>query len=327
MGPQRVMLPIDNDVMPTYLAAFCMVTRHIPKLSPSSLYNMCRSALTLCMILFLTSCFELSHPAGGSQAEFKAPRIAHSADVAVPAGYRLEIVATGLTFPTGVTFDQTGRPYVVEAGYSYGEVWATPRLLRIEEDGTSRVVLEGQNNGPWTGVTFHDGQFFIAEGGTLRGGRILQVTPDHRIIPLLENLPSIGDHHTNGPVVGPDGLLYFSIGTTTNSGVVGEDNARFGWLGRYPHGHDVPCKDLTLTGENFKTGNPMTPEESDTAVTGAFSSFGQTTSAQQVIKGQVPCSGAILKMPLAGGRPDLVAWGLRNPFGLAFHPDGTVRHG
>jgi hypothetical protein len=41
----------------------------------------------------------------------------------------------GLTFPSGITFDDQGRVYVIETGYSYGEVWAVPRLLRVESDG------------------------------------------------------------------------------------------------------------------------------------------------------------------------------------------------
>jgi hypothetical protein len=45
------------------------------------------------------------------------------------------------------------------------------------------------------------------------------------IMPLVEGLPSLGDHHTDGPVIGPDGFLYFGQGTATNS-VVGEDNAK-----------------------------------------------------------------------------------------------------
>jgi glucose/arabinose dehydrogenase len=272
----------------------------------------------------LSACFEWRSPAGGSQASFSGSREIRSSDVAVPSGYRVEAIATGLTFPTGVTFDPQGKPYVVEAGYSYGEVWATPRLLRIDNNGTSTVIVEGQNNGPWTGVTFHDGSFYVAEGGTLRGGRILRISQGGRIDPLLEALPSTGDHHTNGPVIGPDGLLYFSIGTMTNSGIVGEDNARFGWLGRYPQAHDVPCGDITLKGDNFESANPLTPEADDKALTGAFSPFGQPTTAEQPIKGRVPCSGAILKMPVSGGTPELVAWGLRNPFGLAFRSDGVL---
>lgn len=274
--------------------------------------------------LFLTGCFEWGSTNGGSQATFSGIRLVDSADVTVPSGYRIEAVATGLTFPTGVAFDVDGRPYVVEAGYSYGEVWATPRLLRIEENGRSTILVEGQNNGPWTGITFHDGSFYIAEGGTLRGGRIIRVRPNGSMESLVEGLPSTGDHHTNGPVMGPDGMLYFSVGTTTNSGVVGEDNARFGWLGRYPHGHDIPCRDITLQGMNYETANPLTPEENDTVLTGAFSPFGQATTVRQVVKGQVPCSGAVLKVSTSGGTPELVAWGLRNPFGLAFRPDGVL---
>jgi hypothetical protein len=52
-------------------------------------------------------------------------------------------------------------------------------------------------------------------------GRILRVTPDGQLTPLVSSLPSLGDHHTNGPAIGPDGSLYFSVGTATNSGVVG----------------------------------------------------------------------------------------------------------
>jgi glucose/arabinose dehydrogenase len=31
-----------------------------------------------------------------------------------------------------------------------------------------------------------------------------------------------------------------------------------------------------------------------------------------------------MRVPLRGGQPELVAWGLRNPFGLAFTPDGRL---
>jgi len=143
-------------------------------------------------------------------------------------------VASGLTCPTGVAFDEEGRPYVTEAGYSYGEVWTTPRLLRIEPDGGVTTVAVGSRNGPWNGVAYYDGAFYVAEGGELEGGAILRIMPDGEVARLIADLPSRGDHHTNGPVIGPDGWLYFGQGTATNSGIVGEDNARMGWLGRFP---------------------------------------------------------------------------------------------
>src|SRR5688572_25333261 len=82
--------------------------------------------------LLLASCYNLRPSNGGAQSEFSPPRRTQAADIAVPKGYRVELVAAGFTFPTGVTFDDEGTAYVVESGYSYGEVWTTPRLLRIE---------------------------------------------------------------------------------------------------------------------------------------------------------------------------------------------------
>ncbi|MBD0305278.1 MAG: PQQ-dependent sugar dehydrogenase [Nitrospiraceae bacterium] len=272
----------------------------------------------------LCACFAVLPPSGGSQAKFTGRRAVNAADIALPRGYRIEAVATDLTFPTGVTFDDEGRIYVIEAGYSYGEVWDTPRLLRIERDGGTTTVATGENNGPWTGVTFHQGAFYIAEGGVFQGGRILRVTPDGRMTVLVEGLPSMGDHQTNGAVIGPDGWLYFGIGTFTNAGVVGEDNYKFGWLARFPRAHDIPCRDVALKGENFMSSNPFTPEKDDTAVTGAFVPFGTKTEFGQVIRGREPCSGSIMRVPLEGGTPELVAWGFRNPFGLAFSPDGRL---
>jgi glucose/arabinose dehydrogenase len=58
--------------------------------------------------------------------------------------------------------------------------------------------------------------------------------------------------------------------------------------------------------------------------TGAFAPFGQVTQPGAIVRGQVPCSGAILRIPATGGKPELVAWGFRNPFGLAFSPDGAL---
>src|SRR3954467_3941174 len=274
-------------------------------------------------IVSIAGCYYLRTSSGGGQTSFKPPRVVRAADIAVPSGYQIEAVATGLTFPTGITFDGSGVPYVTEAGYSYGEVWTTPRLLRIDAKGGTTEIAAGRRNGPWTGVAFADDAFFVAEGGQLEGGRILRITADGRVTPLIDKLPSHGDHHTNGPAVGPDGKIYFGQGTATNSGVVGEDNFKFGWLQRFPDFHDVPCRDLELAGENFESSDP-TKRTSETVKTGAFLPFGTAASKGQLVKAGLPCNGAILRINPDGSEAELVADGLRNPFGLAFAPDGQL---
>ena len=280
----------------------------------------CRIALVLCT-LPIGGCFAAVDSAGGGEIKSPAGRRINSADVAVPAGYEIRAIARGLTYPTGVAFDDSGALYVIESGYAYGEDFGTSRLMRVRP-GPYQVIATSQN-GPWNGLAFHGGAFYVAEGGVREGGRILRVRPNGEVKPLVEGLPSKGDHHTNGPVI-RDGYLYFSQGTATNAAIVGEDNANFGWLKRFPDMHDIPCRDVVLSGANVESANPLTPDEDDRAQTGAYLPFGTPSQANQVIKGQVPCSGAIFRIPIDGGNVELVAWGFRNPFGLAFAPDGTL---
>jgi glucose/arabinose dehydrogenase len=275
--------------------------------------------------LLLTGCYCLRPSSGGGQTKFDGTREVNPADVALPSGYRIEPVAKGLTFPTGATFDAEGRLYVVESGYAYGEVWTTPRLLRIEDNGRVTEIAKGSKNGPWTGVAFHDGNFFVAEGGTMEGGKILKITRDGQVTSIVDGLPSFGDHHTDGPAVSRDGWIYFGQGTASNSGVIGEDNAKFGWLKRKPQFHDVPGEDVVLVGENFKSKDVLKSDgKGGRAMTGAFVPFGESTRSNQVIRGQIKCSGGILRVRPDGSDLQLVAWGFRNPFGLAFAPDGRL---
>jgi hypothetical protein len=207
----------------------------------------------------------------------------------------------------------------VEAGYCYGEVWTTPRLLRLGAGGEWSSVVEGGRNGPWTGVDHAGGSFFVAEGGVLEGGRILRIERDGRTVALVEGLPSLGDHHTNGPRV-RDGWVYFGQGSATNSGVVGEDSASFGWLQRNPGVHDVPGEDIELRGATFESDDVLVG--AGRARTGAFARFGDPGSPR--VGGQLLCNGAVLRVPVTGGDVERVAWGFRNPFGLAFAPDGGL---
>jgi glucose/arabinose dehydrogenase len=276
-------------------------------------------------VVAAAGCTVLLPSDGGGQIDPPPPnaRITNAGDIALPEGYRASVVATGLTFPTQIAFDDDGRPYVTEAGYSYGEVFLPAQLLRLERGGR-RTIIARSDNGPWTGVTFHDGAFYVAEGGVKEGGRILRITPDGEVRVLVSGLPSVGDHHTNGPAIGPDGWVYFSVGTATNSGVVGPDNAEYGWLYRFARFHDTPCEDIVLVGRNFPSADPLSLDGQAPALTGAYVPFNTPTTQNQVVRGALPCNGAVLRVRPEGGPVELVAWGFRNPFGVGFSPDGQL---
>jgi glucose/arabinose dehydrogenase len=272
----------------------------------------------------LSSCYVMRPSSGAGQTTRAATQDLSGDAIAVPKEFRIEAVASGLTFPVGAAFDANGQLYVVESGYAYGEDFTEPRLLRVNSNGGTSVVASGGKGGPWTGVDFRDGNFYVADGNVLEGGRLLQISLDGKITPLVTGLPSFGDHHTNGPICGPDGWIYFSQGTATNSGIVGDDNFKFGWLKRHPDFHDVPAQDVTLTGESIETDDVLHPGSGRKVRTGPFLPYGTSAQPGQVIKGNPKGSGALLRVRPQGGEPELVAWGFRNPFGLAFAPDGSL---
>ncbi len=69
--------------------------------------------------------------------------------------------------------------------------------------GQKTTIATGGRNGLWTGMALHDGQFYIAEGGELTGGRILRVTQNGQVT-ADGRFATMGDHHTNGPAIGPE---------------------------------------------------------------------------------------------------------------------------
>lgn len=55
---------------------------------------------------------------------------------------QLELVAEGFSFPTSLTFDETGAPYVAESGLPFGGARPGGRVWRLANDG-SRAAGRG----------------------------------------------------------------------------------------------------------------------------------------------------------------------------------------
>ncbi|WP_241535909.1 hypothetical protein [Indiicoccus explosivorum] len=72
-----------------------------------------------------------------------------AAQLEVPEGYRAEAVAAGLSFPTGMAFDESGTLYINEGG----STWPTrpamiPRILKLTASGELSVFAEENLGGP-----------------------------------------------------------------------------------------------------------------------------------------------------------------------------------
>ena len=248
------------------------------------------------------------------------PRDHNPADILVPEGYAVEVVATGLNAPVHCTFEGQ-QCYVSECGH---KIDAKPRIVQIDiRTGERQTFFELPEErwiktGAFTGACWHQGALYFMNTDTL--SRLL---PDGTIEDLVTGLPGRGDHQGNYPVAGPDGKIYFGQGTATNAGVVGADNFGYEWLASFPRFCDVPARDITLAGRNYDYRNVL-GNVTETVRSGAYVPFGTETSPGQVIPGNTRCSGAVLRCNPDGSDLEVVAWGLRNPYGLVFHPDGRL---
>ena len=248
------------------------------------------------------------------------PRNHEPRDILLPDGYVAEVVASDFNTPVSCCFDEAGACYVIEGGHKVG---AVPRVLRVDVDsGRSEPFFTWPKDrwaktGSVTGATWHDGWLYISNTDT-----VSRIDRDGRLEDIVTGLPGRGDHQVNQPRFGPEGKLYFAVGCATNSGVVGPDNAAYEWLPEQPDMHDVPARDVVLAGRNFESHDVL-GDQRRTVRTGAFVAYGMETKPGQVIPGQTK-SNALLRCNPDGSDLEVVAWGLRNPYGIDFHADGRL---
>lgn len=253
----------------------------------------------------------------------KGSRKPDPSDILVPDGYEVEVVATGFDAPVHCSFGPDGACYVTEAGY---RIDSPPRILRVNTaTGQRETVFEispdrWNQTGALTGCAWHDGYLYYAYNDHIGRLRL-----DGEVEEVVTDLPGRGDHQLSPPTFGPDGRLYFSTGSATNCGVVGADNIAYEWL-RNPALRDVceiPGADITLAGRNYETQD-VTGDLGTKVRTGAFVPFGTETWPGQLVAGRTKCTTGVLRCNPDGSDLELLAWGLRNAFGLQHHPDGRL---
>ncbi|MCL6449750.1 MAG: hypothetical protein K6T75_00440 [Acetobacteraceae bacterium] len=216
--------------------------------------------------------------AGSTFFLLRGARATDPAALDLPPGYRAEVVAKGLTFPSSLEVAPDGTIYVAESGFVYGPKTTVARVLAISPQGSVAEVARGFE-GPINGLALRGGRLYVSHRAKITvldlaekaGGAAPSVSARRD---LVSGLPSLGDHHNNDLKFGPDGMLYVGQGTATNAGVVGSDNFVYAWAARYPGFHDVPSRDWTLVGQSYPDLDLRTPDPADRVETGAFAPFG-----------------------------------------------------
>lgn len=235
----------------------------------------------------------------------------------LPKGYNIETYISGLSFPTTAIFDQNDL-IVAEAG---NDASAKPRILRIKPNGD---ILELASEGletPVLGLLMINNKLYISHKSKV------SVLESGKLTDILIGLPSEGDHQNNKLALGPDGKIYLGQGSVTNSGVVGTDNYYLGWLRGNSSIHDIPCQNINLVGQNFESRSPFGDGKK---TTGAYHSYGIPANPNEIVSGDTKCNGSILRFNQDGSSLQVVAWGFRNPFGIAFDANNqlwTTSHG
>ena len=274
----------------------------------------------------------------------------------LPPGFTASVFASGLNMPTGIAFlgNATNfQVYVLESGHGLPSVcnnemaWPggpfdinnpfTPDILVFNQNGTKirgplgKPTSSGggfQPSGPAIDIAFVNGlsggRLFATDSnqsthqhnGQNNSSRIITVNPMTGMVdPFITNLPT-GDHPTEQLAFRGDGWIYWSQGSTTNSGVVGLDN------GGGQNQSDIPCQDITLSQNVFSSGNGV--------FTSGYSPFGVTNPGGTIpaffnsFTGQVRqgvCDGAILRAQLSNSSNiQAFSWGYRNPYAIRFPP-------
>jgi glucose/arabinose dehydrogenase len=238
--------------------------------------------------------------------------------IEVPPGFRAVLIAEGFNYPSSMTWDGSGRLYVLES-----HMVAIPTLdvkvMRVGQSGElEKVDLRGAGaptGHAAIGMVFHDGWIYLSheqEDGKWGVSRFRPDTGETEAV--VRGLRGDGDHNVNYLVFDRDGALYFGVGSATNSGVIASnDPVNQKWLEKRPQMRDIPCRDVTLTGQTFVD---------EKGTTGAFQPYGQAGAKK--VPGEPMCTSAIYKLAAGSQTPELVAWGFRNPVALAIDAKGTL---
>jgi glucose/arabinose dehydrogenase len=132
----------------------------------------------------------------------------------LPPGFHITVFAQGLSGPRLITFSPSGTLLVAERGA--GRIVALPDPNHSGK-ASGQITVAGDLNDPTSLAFAPDGSLYVGEASRVSHftlGADLQATNKEIVVP---DLPTGGNHITRTVLIGPDGRLYVSIGSTCNN--------------------------------------------------------------------------------------------------------------
>jgi hypothetical protein len=265
--------------------------------------------------------------------------------VEYPPGYELKTFVDHLTAPTAIAFDPDafggkGAILIAESGVGgydtkifgytkgshdyydkYFEIY--PKNIRVPSLGLIRP--EFMVKAPIGGMTVAQGKIFVTHRDFDDKGVVTAFDYDGNHKTIASDFPTRGEYSLTDIVVKGD-RVYFGLGAATNSAVVGPDDWQIGWVKKHPGFSDRPYTLLKLLGYRFDAKNPRSGllGGDDIARTAPFLPFGVSDLSWVRPPADGKPTAAIYSAPIAGGMPQVEAYGVRLPRGLAVNEFGRI---
>ena len=142
---------------------------------------------------------------------------------------------------------------------------------------------------------------------------------------LIDKFPDGGWHEPGGPGHRPAGrpaLLRPGVGRRSTASVDPEGFTVD--IAKHPEAHDIPGQDVTLTGNNVWSRDPTRSVpllRRDRPLQALRRPVPRRARSSRARSSAAP---AVWRSKLDGSDVELLAWGIRNPFGLAFDEQGEL---